>query len=117
MQGKKEKGKDFEELAKNYLIKKGFVFIESNYKSKCGEIDLIMKDKNTLVFIEVKGRKKTGFFDIRKSVGRKKIKRILKTAEIYIAERNLDFDEVRVDTLFLEQTGHNTKISHFINWI
>lgn len=50
------KGLDAERTAYRFLRKKGYIFINHRYKTPHGEIDLIMTDKNTLVFIEVKKR-------------------------------------------------------------
>ena len=50
-------GKDSESLAMGYLKKHGYKIIEKNYRNKIGEIDIIAKDKGTLVFVEVKARK------------------------------------------------------------
>jgi len=47
-------GKEGEEIARKFLVQKGFRLIESNYSNKLGEIDLIMLDKEVLVFVEVK---------------------------------------------------------------
>ncbi|MCX7821539.1 MAG: YraN family protein [Brevinematales bacterium] len=109
-------GKIYENLAKEYLLKKGYLFLTQNYKTRYGEIDLIFKDNAILVIVEVKYRKKNKFFDITNSVNTKKIKRILKTTEIYITENKIDFEEIRIDTVFIEKIGDNYKISHFINW-
>lgn len=49
-------GEKGEYLAKCYLEKKGYIFIRANYRTKHGEIDLIMQDNNEIVFIEVKTR-------------------------------------------------------------
>lgn len=111
-----ETGKKYEQIAKEYLIQKGYHFISENYKTKFGEIDLIFKDRDTLVIVEVKYRKKNKFFEIKNSVDTKKIKRILKTTEIYITENKIDFEEIRLDTVFIEKIGNNYEISHFINW-
>lgn len=49
-------GKKSEIVASNYLKKKGYKILEMNYKNKVGEIDFIAKDKNYIVFVEVKAR-------------------------------------------------------------
>ncbi len=110
-------GKKYENIAKEFLIKKGYEFITQNIKSKYGEIDLIFKDKKTLVIVEVKYRKKNNIIDIKKTVDMKKIKKILKTTEIYIEENKIDFEEIRLDTVFIESSEKEYQISHFINWI
>ena len=58
---KKELGKKGEELALRFLKKRGYRIIEKNYVCKMGEMDIIAKEKDTLVFIEVKTRTSTVF--------------------------------------------------------
>ena len=50
-------GKEGQDLAEKFLKKKGLKVLERNYRNRFGEIDLIMRDKKTIVFIEVKARK------------------------------------------------------------
>ena len=50
-------GREGERLARQYLERKGYIYLTSNFKRAHGEIDLIMKDGSTLVFIEVKTRR------------------------------------------------------------
>jgi len=57
----RSKGFLFEDLAKNYLLNSDLVFIEANFYSRFGEIDLIMKDGDVWVFVEVKYRKSDRF--------------------------------------------------------
>ena len=56
MKNKQFIGKSGEEIASNYLLKKGYKILFRNYHSQFGEIDIIALDKDTLVFIEVKTR-------------------------------------------------------------
>ena len=56
-----DKGKEAENLAKDWLIGRGYEFVEANYRSGHAEIDLIFKHKGILVFVEVKFRSGTGF--------------------------------------------------------
>ncbi len=58
---KKELGKKGEELALRFLKKRGYRIIEKNYVCKMGEMDIIAKEKDTLVFVEVKTRTSTTF--------------------------------------------------------
>ena len=51
-------GNQGELLAKKHLQNKGYTFLEKNYRTKFGEIDLIFQSKNTVVFVEVKTRTK-----------------------------------------------------------
>jgi uncharacterized protein (TIGR00252 family) len=49
-------GKSGEELARRYLERKGFDFVAANWRCRAGELDLVMRDGDTLVFVEVKTR-------------------------------------------------------------
>ena len=73
-----------EALAAAYLQKKRYKVIATNYRSRFGEIDLIVKDKKFLVFVEVKLRKSGAFAKAYEYVDRRKQDRIRVTASIYL---------------------------------
>ncbi|UOD34927.1 YraN family protein [Deferribacteraceae bacterium V6Fe1] len=94
------KGKKGEELALNYLKNNGYELIEKNFKSKFGEIDLVMKDGEVVVFVEVKYRLSEDYGSPKDAVTYGKIKKIIKTAEYFIVKNNLNslyrFDVVSI---------------------
>ena len=57
---KKEFGNTGEDIATEYLEKQGYIILERNFYCKQGEIDIIAKDKNEVVFVEVKSRSDVG---------------------------------------------------------
>lgn len=65
------KGKKQEAIAQNFLKKKGYKILESNFSTKIGEIDIVANDKNVIVFVEVKYRTTDGFGLPREAVNRK----------------------------------------------
>lgn len=73
-----------EELAKEYLVERGFLFIESNYNTRVGEIDLVMRKGKTLYFIEVKTRLGKKFGYPEQSVTNSKIRKIERTINYYL---------------------------------
>lgn len=75
-----------EELAAQYLKKKRYRLLASGYRSRFGEIDLIVCNRTYLVFVEVKLRKSAAFARAAEYVDRRKQDRIRKTAAIYLAE-------------------------------
>jgi putative endonuclease len=91
-----EKGKQAEELAKEWLIGKGYEFLDSNYRYKHAEIDLIFKFKGLLVFVEVKFRSGAGFGFAEEFVDYTKRKLIVKAADQYIHEKDWHQD-IRFD--------------------
>ncbi|OPJ55641.1 YraN family protein [Alkalithermobacter paradoxus] len=89
----KEKGALGEQIASNYLSRCGFEIIERNYKTKCGEIDLIAKKEATISFVEVKSRNSLNYGYPCEGVNIKKQNKIKTVAKEYILRKNLkNFD-------------------------
>ncbi|MFQ5469768.1 MAG: YraN family protein [Gammaproteobacteria bacterium] len=82
------RGKSAEEFAHRYLTKKGLELITSNYRCRHGEIDLVMRDHDTLTFIEVRLRNSTRFGGSSESVTSNKQKKLIKTAQHYLQHNN-----------------------------
>jgi len=78
-------GAQAEQLAAQYLQQQGLKLIAQNYRSRFGEIDLIMHDGTTVVFIEVRLRRNAGFGGAAASIDARKQKRIISTAQQYLA--------------------------------
>ena len=75
-----------EATAAKYLLKKHYKLLATGYRSRFGEIDLIVADKKYLVFVEVKLRKNDNFAQAREFVHSAKQRRLRMTAEYYLAE-------------------------------
>ena len=102
-----------ETLALRYLAKKGYTPVERNYRTRLGEIDLIVRDKGALVFVEVKLRRGTGFGDPLEAVTPRKQARIRRVAELYLAEKGADVDEeVRFDVVGILLGVGKPKVRH-----
>ena len=84
----KEKGDLGEVIALNILIQNGAEILERNYKIKTGEIDIIAKVDNELVFIEVKSRSNTRYGYPAEAVNYKKINKIYNVARYYIFNKS-----------------------------
>ncbi len=87
-----------EQIAKKYLLKKGFKILETNYQCRFGELDLIAKDKSSLVFCEVKTRSKGMIAPPQESVTPAKQRKMIKTAQFWLMEHPVDLD-LRFDVL------------------
>ena len=84
-------GNAAENAAAGWIEKnKGYIVLERNYSCAAGEIDIIAKDKDTTVFIEVKYSKNTEKGYPSEAVTELKQKRIIRTAMAYVAENNTD---------------------------
>ena len=78
------KGQEVEKACRSFLISQKINIIAGNFRSKHGEIDLIGTEKNTLIFFEVRYRKKNSYGSPAESVTRTKQQRIYKTALFFI---------------------------------
>jgi putative endonuclease len=88
-----------EKTALRYLKKKKFEIVKKGFRLYRGEIDLIARDRETLVFIEVKARRKGALGLPEESVDIRKQKQIRKIAEGYLALNNIDDMECRFDVI------------------
>ena len=115
MSGHLRKGLRFEDQARKYLQAQGLLLLQSNYHCRFGEIDLIMRDGDTLCFIEVKFRKSLFFGGAAAALSRPKQRKIIKTALFYIsAHKHLANQAIRFDALLIQ---HQPNGSNQINWI
>lgn len=79
-------GEETELFARSYLEGKGLTHITSNFHSKSGEIDLIFREQNTLVFVEVKYRKSAAFGGPLSAVSQTKQQKLRSTAAFYMQQ-------------------------------
>jgi len=115
-----KKGKEGEEIARNFLIKKGFVLVESNYSNNLGEIDLIMTDKDWLVFVEVKLKVGDRFGYPEEMINKNKLSRIKRIAEGFLVlEPQIanKFQKYRIDSVcvVLDENKKMKKINYYDN--
>lgn len=108
------KGKEGEQLAKEYLTSKDYLILETNYRNKIGEIDLIALDKDILVFIEVKTRTSTKYGYAFEAVDFRKQRKILNTSLVYVKYKNYIDTQIRYDIIEIYLT-ENPKINHLEN--
>jgi len=105
-----------ESLAASYLRKMGYSLVATNYHSRFGEIDLIVKDKTYIVFVEVKLRKNASIACAREYVDYKKQQKLLMTAEMWLSENETDL-QPRFDVIEIyAPTGQQTVKPEIIHW-
>lgn len=90
-------GEAGEAIAARYLKKKGYRIIETNYRTKLGEIDLIAKDKDTIVFVEVKSRRSWQFGNPKAAVTPQKQRKISMVALQYLKATHRSNASARFD--------------------
>lgn len=98
------KGSDAEQIALSYLQRQNLVLITQNYRCRFGEIDLIMRDGATLVFIEVRMRVSETFGGAATSITPAKQAKLLHTARHYLSQLKSE-PPCRFDALLLSGAG------------
>jgi len=109
-----ELGKKGEQLAVNYLIKKGYEIVDRNYRFDKAEVDIIARKNNLLSIIEVKTRSSIDFGNPQDFVKPKQIKRLVKAVDEYVTVNGLDV-EVRFDIIAIIKNGKTFDIEHLEN--
>lgn len=106
-----EVGKQGEAVAVKFLAKKGYDIITQNWRFQKAEIDIITKYKGQIVIVEVKTRTSLEFENPKEAVTVAKQKRIVKAADAYIQEQNIDL-ECRFDIVSVLIQGSKVDVEH-----
>jgi putative endonuclease len=101
-----------EDLALRYLIQHGYTLLDRNYRTRRGEIDLIVRKDDILVFVEVKLRRQTAFGDPLEAVTYRKQNTIRSVAEHYLYTRNQPFDTLRFDVIGILVDRPEVRLHH-----
>ncbi|VEC01235.1 Uncharacterised protein family UPF0102 [Cedecea lapagei] len=98
---RQQRGAHYEQQARRYLERKGLRFVAANVHVRGGEIDLIMKQLQVIVFVEVRFRRSDRFGGAAASVTRSKQQRLLHAAQVWLSGNGESFDTVdcRFDVL------------------
>lgn len=104
-------GKEGEELAVQFLQRLGYVIISTNWHEHKFEIDIIAKDKEEIVFIEVKTRSSNFFGSPEEAVTISKQKHLIEGADYYINKNEIDL-ECRFDVIAIIKNDTATEINH-----
>ena len=112
---KTNKGFEYEKIAQRYLSANGYRILAVNFFCRFGEIDIIAKKNEYLIFIEVKGRKNISAGYPREYVTKSKVKKLLLTVKYYMMVNNYADMNCRFDVL--EVIYDAKKINHIKNAI
>lgn len=104
-------GKKGEQLAKEYLLQKGWQLLEENWRVEHKEVDLIFREGDELVIVEVKTRSTDYFGYPEEAVSVAKEKHLIHAAEAYLEEHNLDM-EVRYDVVAIIMRNGRQELTH-----
>jgi len=109
-------GNDGEQLAAQYLLHKGYTILEKNFRTRCGEIDIVAKDGNTMIFVEVKTRTSESHGSPFHSITPRKMKQISKVALEYLSKHDLFENDARFDVIaILQLKSGSTVTEHLTN--
>ena len=111
----KDSGSFGEALARDYLISKGYKILNMNFRNKFGEIDIICKKNNLLIFCEIKSRYSNSFGSPIESITCYKQKQIIKLSELYLISKKYYNFNVRYD--IIEVIFNTITSSHIINHV
>ena len=113
-------GQITEDLACRYLASKGLTYLCRNFNNRQGEIDIIMKEQDIIIFVEVKYRKNNNFGGAISSIPYKKQQKIRQCAKYYLQQLGINeyntpcrFDVVTVEG----QLNENTQTAPQITWL
>ncbi len=98
-------------MACNWLIAKGYAILETNWRHGKDEVDIIAKDKNELVIVEVKTRSTDYFGDPEEAVTPQKARRLIRSAEAYAEISDIDAD-IRFDIISIVIRNGKASVRH-----
>ena len=112
----RERGSWGEQQALSFLYKKGYTLVKKNFRSRFGEVDLIVKNNEFVVFVEVKVRRNSTFAHAREFVSRKKQGKMRSTANLWLSSRPVElqprFDVIEI---YSGDSFGEPQINHIIN--
>ncbi|MBI4534903.1 MAG: YraN family protein [Ignavibacteriae bacterium] len=111
----KQSGDVGEEIARRFLREKGLELVDLNYRYGHGEIDIIAKDGEVLVFCEVKMRKGDSYGDPEYAITARKQKQIRRIAQAYLYQHAIDNQACRFDVVAIRMKGITPQINYIKN--
>jgi putative endonuclease len=108
------KGHAYERIAEQFLSKKGYLTKTRNYHTKQGEIDLVMQNNNTIVFVEVRYRKSNMYGSAEESITKTKQAKIILSAKHYMTKFKAWNMDARFDVITIKPSS-SSQLE--INWL
>ena len=115
----REQGEYTESLACRFLEEKGFTLLERNFHCRFGEIDLIMQDNGSIVFVEVRYRRSNNFGSGAETITASKQSKLIKTASAYLQQHaKLNQYPARFDVVSITGSVATSNIKNIdFDWI
>lgn len=115
MVNKRKQGSKAEQKVIEYLLKKDYQFLEKNFIIAGGEIDIIARQAEQYVFVEVKSLSNEKYIELSQSITQKKRKVLKKTCEIWLKRKKLENVDWRIDFIgiIMDRDQQVKKLIHF----
>jgi putative endonuclease len=107
-----DRGAAGEGTAVAYLSRLGYVILDRNFKTRSGEVDIVARDRETTVFLEVKRREAPDHGSAADFVNPAKMRRVVSAARIYAARKGLTETSIRFDVIAIDVTAGHELIRH-----
>lgn len=102
----REDGARYEALAAELLERKGWRILARNFTAKVGELDLVAEDtEGVIVYVEVRQRSSLGFGSAAETIGKAKIRKLIKTAQLFAQARGYEERDQRFDVVAVDGEG------------
>jgi putative endonuclease len=101
-----------ENSAVAYLAGLGYKILDRNFKTRTGEIDVVARDHQTTVFVEVKRREAVGYGRAAEFVSASKMRRVVSAARIYAARHGLTESLIRFDVVAIDLVDGHEQLRH-----
>lgn len=105
-------GKRGEEIAASFLKQKGYQILERNFYTRQGEIDIIAKEKQEYVFVEVKTRTNNQYGEPIEAINQKKIFHLKRAIRYYLYCHQLENKNIRIDVIEVKYQNHKIYLHH-----
>lgn len=99
-----------EDLATKLLKKAGYKILARNYRNPLGEIDIVAKEHDVIVFVEVKTRKVAKFGLAKEAVHAQKQKKLIRLAQAYLKQHRLTSSKARFDVVAIQLDNNRVEI-------
>lgn len=113
----KKMGYEGEKIAQQYLEKKGYEILENNFCIRGGEIDIVAKKDEEIIFIEVKMRTNKNFGEIVEQISKNKQDKLIRSAEFFLNEYDYLEYPWRIDVITILKNNDELQIEHLENAI
>lgn len=108
-----ERGESAESSAAQYLVERGYQLRERNFKTRLGEVNLIVERDSTVVFVEVRYRRSIAWGSPEATVGKLKRRKLLYAAMEYVQRHRLENRSLRFDVLSISEARGRLRFEHF----